>query len=66
MWRRAMGSEVGDQRGSGDATRRPGGAQWMYGTNRDTQSACSEYKQFVGCYESRSKLHGATTTDAAF
>ena len=31
-----MGSKIGDQVGSGGANRRPGGAQWMYGTERDT------------------------------
>ena len=36
MWPRAMGPEVGDQMGSGGNTRRPGGAQWMYGTDRDS------------------------------
>ena len=30
-----MGSKIGDQVGSGGANRRPDGAQWMYGTERD-------------------------------
>ena len=35
------GSKIGDQVGSGDANRRPGGAQRMYGRERDTGQ---EYK----------------------